>query len=280
MHLFLIFIALTLAYCLRRAWLTPAQSWVVRWHRVLFLFLFPPLLLIVTALTVVCMGPQGRMVGHWQGWQGWFSYGVAILFLGFVGVCGTKLAIAGWQTVQQIRSMPTINLHGKQTRLLETPALFSAKIGFWQSELVVSAGLLDLDEDCLQAILAHEQAHDYYRDTFWFFWLGWLRHCTAWLPQTEVLWQELLLLREMRADAWAATKVDNLLLAESLLLIVSEMPGQSEVFCAAFSATTQKNRLAERVDALLAPEPAPSIWWSWTWLLYAAIPLVALPFHT
>jgi Zn-dependent protease with chaperone function len=45
--------------------------------------------------------------------------------------------------------------------------------------------------------LAHEQAHAHYRDTFWFFWLNVL---TSWLPHTEALWQEILFLREIRAD--------------------------------------------------------------------------------
>ena len=65
---------------------------------------------------------------------------------------------------------------GKTARILETDFLYSAQIGFWQSELVVSQGLLkSLDSEHLNAVLAHEQAHVYYRDTFWFFWLGWLR---------------------------------------------------------------------------------------------------------
>ena len=76
-----------------------------------------------------------------------------------------------------------------------------------------------LDRPHLDAVLAHEQAHVYYRDTFWFFWLGWIRSFTIWLPNTEAVWQELLLLRELRADRQATEQVDFLLLAESLLIV-------------------------------------------------------------
>ncbi len=42
-----------------------------------------------------------------------------------------------------------------------------------------------------------------HRDTFWFFWLGWLGRIVPFLPNTEILWQELLTLREIRAAPWA-----------------------------------------------------------------------------
>jgi Zn-dependent protease with chaperone function len=95
---------------------------------------------------------------------------------------------------------------GEHSRVLDNPIPFSALIGFWQPELIVSQGLLNtLDQDHLEAVFKHEQGHYYYRDTFWFFWLGWVRSISAWLPNTEALWQELLLLREMRADRWAGS---------------------------------------------------------------------------
>jgi Zn-dependent protease with chaperone function len=56
---------------------------------------------------------------------------------------------------------------------METPALFSAIIGFWHPEFVVSTGLLKtLDQVHIEAVIAHEKAHYYYRDTFGFFWAG------------------------------------------------------------------------------------------------------------
>lgn len=280
MHLIMIVAVLSLAWLLRCRYSKPTGNWAQRWQQTLFLFLLPPLLLLMTALAVLCMGPQGQMIGlHTD----MFSYGLVVggvsLAIGFA----LKLANLGWQSLQKIRTYPKIDLDGQSARLLDTSTLFSAQIGFWQPELVVSQGLLDtLKPEHLQAVLTHEQAHYYYRDTFWFFWLGWLRQITAWLPNTEALWQELLLLRELRADRWAAGRVDALLLAESLLIVVSTPMIASESFCAAFSRATPHNRLQERIEALLGePESStPSSISTWIWLVFALLPLVTVPFHS
>lgn len=281
MHLLMILVTLGLAWWLRARWFCPQGSWAQRWQRSLLLFLFPPLLLMMSALAVVCMGPQGQMVGLPAGW---FSYLLALGFFGLAGILCLKLAREGWLSVRQTRTHLLQDLGGKPCRVIDTPVLFSALIGFWQPELVVSKGLLNTLADAqLDAVIAHEQAHYYYRDTFWFFWLGCVRSCTAWLPNTEALWQELLLLRELRADHWAAQQVDPLLLAESLLMVVSYPVMASESLCAAFSAFAQRNRLTERIEALLGESespPQPRAKWSWIWLLLAFLPLATVPFHT
>ena len=278
MHLTMILAALGLALFLRSSYHGSIGSWRDRSERALLLFLFPPLLLMITGLAVLCMGPQGEMIGMQAGW---FSYLLTLGLLGFAGVKCLQLAKEGRRSMFQVRTYPLQDIRGKKSRVLDTPALFSALIGFWQPELVVSQGLLDtFDHAHLDAVLAHEQAHYYYRDTFWFFWLGWVRDCTAWLPNTESLWQELLLLRELRADSWATQQVDPLVLAEALLRVVSAtslMP--SESFCAAFSSVVQ-NRLGERIEALLAAEATPQQNKSWRWLLLTLLPLAAIPFHT
>lgn len=282
MHLFMILAALTFTWIVRLGWSSDNKStWTQRWQRSLLFFLFPPLLLIITGSSVLCMGTQGTMIGLQVGR---FSYWLTWFLFAIVGFLGFKLAWQGWQAVQKTRTYELQDLGDRKGRVLETSALFSALVGFWQPELVVSKGMLHtLTPDQLKAVIAHEQAHYYYRDTFWFFWLGWIRSCTAWLPNTQTLWQELLLLREIRADAWAAQQVDPLLLAESLVLVVrsSIMPMTS--FCAAFSAVTQSDRFTERIEALLTqPQPTsqPQIKWSWLWLLLAFLPLATVPFHT
>lgn len=280
MHIIMILAALSLALWSRCNWSYPQGSWQKRWQRALLLFLLPPLLLIMTAISVIGMGPDDEPM-FWQ-WQGSFSYLLASGFLGWLGFFCCKIATGSWRSVQQVRTCPRVNFIGRRIRLLENPIPFSALIGLWQPELLVSQGLLDtLDSAHLEAVFEHEQGHYYYRDTFWFFWLGWLRSCTAWLPNTEALWQELLLLREMRADRWAAQQVDPLLLAESLLVVVSTLPMHSDNCCAAFSCAAPRHRLEERIDALLAPQLnyQPSLL-SWSWLLLAFLPLVAVPFHT
>lgn len=279
MHLVMILAALSIAWLLRYSWYEKRGNWNQRWQRALLVFLLPPLLLLMTALAVLCMGPQGRMMG-WN--TDWFSYCLVLGCVGMSIVFCLTLAARGWQSLQRIRTYPQIDFRGRLVRLLDNPILFSAQIGFWQPELVVSQGLLQtVDLEHLEAVLIHEQAHLHYRDTFWFFWLGWLRRITAWLPNTEPLWQELLVLRELRADRWAAERVDALLLAEALLLVVSTPMMASENFCAAFSRAASRERLQERIDALLEEsEPPDENSWTWSWVLLALLPLIAVPFHS
>ncbi|MEH1830498.1 MAG: M56 family metallopeptidase [Nostoc sp.] len=280
MHLIMILNALAVAWWLRSSWNQHQGSWSRRWQRSLFLFLFPPLLIFMTAIAVLFMGPQGEMGGMYTGSV---SYVVALIYLAFFAILCIKLAFQGWQSVESAHNCPLVNLGDKRARLLQTDALFAGQIGFWQPELVISQGLLQtLSPDHLESVLAHEQGHHYYRDTFWFFWLGWVRSCTAWLPNTEPLWEELLALRELRADSYAALQVDPLVLAESLLLVVSTSPVLSEICCAALDSSGAGDRLEQRIEALLAPpEPIqePQLQ-SWHGFLLALLPLVAVIFHS
>ncbi|NJM72387.1 MAG: M56 family metallopeptidase [Scytonema sp. RU_4_4] len=279
MHFIMIVTALVIACWTRHQWTQSQGTWSERWQYALFLFLFPPLLIFMTAIAIICMGPQGKMSGLQTGW---FSYVLALMSLAFFVILCIKLAWGGWQSVKSARNCSLIHLENKQVRVLDTGVLFAGQIGFWQPELVLSQGLLHtLSPEQLETVLAHEQGHYYYRDTFWFFWLGWVRSCTAWLPNTEALWQELLALRELRADAHAASQIDPLLLAESLLLVVSSPPVSSEICCAALGSSNV-DRLEQRVEALLAhPEIIPeSHVQSWNGFLLAFLPLVTVIFHT
>ncbi len=278
MHLLMLLTGLGFAWAVRCCPLAPTANLALRWQRTLALFLFSPLLLLMTAIAILWMGPTGRMMGHWESS---FSYDLAFAFLSWAIASGVKLAWEGWQTVRQMRQHPVVEVQGQAARLLATATPYSAQIGFWQSELVVSQGLLQqLDEAHLTAVLVHERAHEIYHDTFWFFGLGWLRRLTCWLPQTETLWHELLMLRELRADRYAAQQVDPLLLAESLLLVVGA-PMWSPDLCAAFSWAESRDRLTERIDALLEP-PAiqSSVYSGWILaLVLVLLPLATIPFH-
>ncbi|MUG92612.1 M48 family metalloprotease [Scytonema sp. UIC 10036] len=217
------------------------------------------------------------------GWEGWVSYGLAISFLGFAGVLWLKLAWEGNQTLKQIRTYPTAYICGTPVRLLDVPVVYCALVGFWEPELIITQGLLDiLDAIHIKAVLAHEDGHHHYRDTCWFFLLGWLRQLAFWLPNTESLWQELLLLREIRADHWATRKVDSLLLAEALLLVVNTPLLQSVNFCAAFTQNVSTNHVTQRIDTLLQQPDSmrkPKLWY-WVWLILTLLPLLVIPFHS
>lgn len=278
MHLMMILTAITVAWSLRHSGNHLQGNWDLRWRRSLFLFLFPPLLIFMTAIAVLFMGPQGKMGGiH----TGWWSYELALILLGFFAILCISLAFQGCQSVESARKSPLVNIQGRQVRLLNTDAPFAGQIGFWHPELVVSQGLLQtLSPDHVDSVLAHEQGHYHYRDTFWFFWLGWVRACTSWLPNTDSLWSELLALRELRADSYAASQVDPLLLAESLLIVVTNSSVSSQICCAALGASGS-DRLEQRIEALLAPpEPKAEINCQyWHSFLLAFLPLVSVIFH-
>jgi Zn-dependent protease with chaperone function len=279
MHLVMILIAVVIACWVRTQGNAPQGSWVARWQRSLFLFLFPPLLIFMTAIALVCMGPQGKM-GHWQ--VSWSGYVLSLSLLVFFAYVCIHLAWQGWQSVKSTHQCTQITIEGNHARLLPTQALFAGQIGFWQPELVISQGMVNtLSPAHLQTVIAHEQGHYHYRDTFWFFWLGWIRCCTQWLPNTDNLWQELLVLRELRADAHAALQVDPLLLAESLLLVVSDASVTSNIVCAALGSSGS-DRLEQRIEALLSPpEPNSQLGWqSWQKFIWAFLPLVTVIFHT
>lgn len=284
MHLILILAVLILAYILRFSWSVTQGNWVSRWQRSLLLFLFPPLLLLATAIAILFMGIQGQMLGIHILLieEGWWSYLVAMTFLIVAGIWCIQLAAKGILFSHQIRTYPQQEIAERKVRVMNTPALFSALVGFWQPEFAVTTGLLEtLTSDRLEAVIAHEQAHYYYRDTFWFFWLGWLRQITVWLPNTQALWEELLTLRELRADAKAAMEVDSLLLAEALLLVASYPQQYFEIACVV-GAVAAPNRLGERIEALLVGVEMPPKLnkWFWSWLILTLLPLLTVPFHS
>jgi Zn-dependent protease with chaperone function len=277
-HLLLLSIASTIACLTRYYWQRhPDQPWTNRWQQALIRFALPPLLLLTTAIALFWMGPMGQMV---NGWQGWLGYAWAIGFLAVGAVFGLQLLTEAFKAIQQIQQYEATQINDRPARLLPIKLPFVAQIGLWQPQLVVSQGLLDqMDKAHLTAVLTHEAAHQHYRDTFWFFWLGWLRRMSLGLPQTEGLWQELLLLRELRADRWAAQQVNPLLLAEALLQVVSA-PLQME-FMAAFNPEMAVDRLDERITALLEPTEtddrniAPFILVA----VLVFLPLLSIPFH-
>lgn len=254
---------------------TPSQ----RWERSLLRFAIPPMLLLATAGAIACMGAEGEMIGMPASGA---SYVLALACLASAIGALVYLTIRGGQAWRQARSYPLEAIASRTVRVIESEVPFSAQVGIWRPELVVTRGLLDLlDEAHLDAVLAHEEAHARTRDTFWFFWLGWLRICTRWLPQTEALWHELLLLRELRADAQAANNVDPLLLAESLLEVARYPVQVAEELCAPLSCSAPPNRLQERIEALLAPSGEAAIAFSrlWRWFAIVLLPFLTLPLH-
>ncbi|MEB3210855.1 MAG: M56 family metallopeptidase [Leptolyngbyaceae bacterium] len=222
------------------------------WQHTFAAFLMPPILLLLTAVAMLQMGTTGVMLGVPVGRIGFV---VGWIFLASAGGIVSVLGIQGWRSLHRIRSCPSTTLHGYTVRILDTDIPFAGQIGFWTPELVVSRSLMDtLESDQIAAVLAHENAHAHYHDTFWYFWLGCLRTLTCWLPKTRELWQELLLLREIRADRWATQvqSVDPILLAESLLQVVRVSSQPPHPNCATFHVASSTSRLKIRINSLIA----------------------------
>ncbi len=280
MHLLMIFLALAIAWLVRFIPISTSDNWEQRWQRSLFCFLFPPLLLIMTALAVIFMGAEGQMLGWHSSWLGYLlSLAVITIPAGFL----LKLGFQAWQCDQEIVTHPQQNLKGYEIYLLDIDLPYIAQIGFWQPKLVVSQGLIKLLDDLqLKAVLAHEQAHLEKRDTFWFFWLGWLRSFTTWLPQTETLWQELSLIREIRADLKAVQTVDSLVLAESLLTVAqSALADNNTCFETPLFSASASDRLSQRIDAMIDErQPQKSFPWYWVWVFLLFIPWATIPLHS
>ena len=281
MHVSLMGCAIATAILLRLV-LTGRCLHNAHWITVLSLFLISPILLLTTAVAIIIMGPHGRVVSPLEGWM---SYTTAWLFLLVsLGI----LIYLGWlahKSIAQIRQYPQQMVQDTASRVMDEDTAFSAQIGLWSSELVISQGLIDtLDSEHLAAVIAHEKAHYHYRDTFWFFWLGWLRRITCWLPYTDELWQELLLLREIRADDWATHSVDRLTLAESLVQVIAAP--LSPITVANFSCTVPSSRLSRRIDALLSdhdygfePQWSFATYGCLIGLVVGLLPLCSIPFH-
>ena len=101
--------------------------------------------------------------------------------------------------------------------VLPSPRPEAFVLGLWRPQLFVSQGLLDLPDDTVKAVLAHERAHLARRDP--------LRHCVALLAcafhlpgVAKRLQQRAQQTQELLADAVAAQSLgDSLAVAEALL---------------------------------------------------------------
>lgn len=278
MHFVIIVISLLIASGLR--WIFPkgkGRNLEERWQNTLFCFLFPPLLIIMTAFAVYWMGHHGQMLGMSS--SRWECH-LAIAFLGWSGLLLIYQGYRAWKLNKKLQQYPKIELENLAFRLIPISLPYSAQMGFWQSQLTLSEGLLNLLKDeQLEAVLAHEKGHEMYKDTFNFFWLGYLKSLTFWLPYSQFLWQELLLLREIRADQAALATTDALTLAEALLTVAQFQPQSYHTLMAAFNDNS--DRLEQRIEAILNPsEPWHSFsWQNSLWLLLIFLPLLTIPFH-
>lgn len=296
MHSSLILLTILLAVVWRWQWRgdqgrSPHLTWQVRWETALGHFCLPPLMIVLVAGAVISMGHHGTMMGWSVSPVGcWVSLGVLFCFCGVLIYSLGRALVVHWR----LRQYTTITLpHGEVARCVPTDVPMAAQVGLWRSSLIVSQGWLDqLTPSEQQAVLAHEQAHADFHDPLWFLGLDLLRRFAFWLPNTTALWEDLLLLREIRADQQAASSSDPLVLAELLVKLARQMtltmhpPGLEAGLDTGvgFNESLSLSRLEQRVSALLEPDPTFASHRlrlrRLAWLLAAALPLATTWLHT
>ena len=107
------------------------------------------------------------------------------------------------------------------------------------------------------------------------------------MAASSLAWsQELLRLRELRADWQASQKQDPLLLAESLLIItkaVAERPFNApyQKIAIPLDGAMPVHRLSERIECLLdnTETAIDRRWWNWIWIVLTFLPLAMIPLH-
>ena len=284
MHLFLITGTVAISLLTRWPWQPAGKTWNQRWHRAFAAFCLPPLLLLSASVAVLWMGHHGTMMGMPVSPAGCWVSRLICLTLG--GVFLVSLGRALWFQVYLSRFPGATLASGEHVRCIDSDLPFIAQVGFLRSQIVVSQGWLDgFTEPEQRAILRHEEAHARYGDSFWFFWLGIVRRVTLWLPHTQSLWQELLLLREIRADRWAAEDSDPLLLAELLVKLArsNTPPATPLPSTASFWDQASVSRLEHRIDALINPDSCPtepSRRGDLAWISLTVLPLMMTWLHS
>lgn len=279
MHLLLILASLLLAYGIRITSQVLEAKYQKKWGLSLFFFSFPPLILLMTCLVVIFMGYQGEM---WGIKTSKLPYYLAVSFSIYALLTLINNIFSHLKTWSILQKCKDKQIEGYNYKLLNSNFPYGAAIGFWQSELVLSQGLIDLlSKEHLMAVIAHENAHKIYKDPFIFFWLFYLKKLGFCLPNNEKLWENLVLLRELRADQMAAKTVDYLLIAESLLQVTSSVMNQKNPLNNELECAFSDNRLQIRIENLMDnnDDLIKNNYREIIWLLLLFIPWLFFPFH-
>lgn len=279
MHLILILTSLFLAYGIRIISQILESKYQKKWGLSLFFFCFPPLILLMTCVVIIFMGYQGEM---WGIKASKFSYYLSISFFIYAILKLTNNIYSHFKTWSILQKCTDHQIKSHKYKLLKSNVPYAAEIGFWHSQLVLSQGLIDLlSQEHLMAVIAHETAHRNYKDPFVFFWLFYLKKLGFCLPNNDNLWENLVLLRELRADQTAAKKVDYLLIAESLLQVTSSIMTHKNQVNNELECAFYDNRLQIRIENLMEKKEdlVTNNYVEIIWLLLIFIPWLFFPFH-
>lgn len=124
--------------------------------------------------------------------------------------------------------------------------------GVWRPEVCVpTRALLELDDDALRAIVAHELGHVVHRDPLWR-WIGLvLERVFFFQPLLRLANRELTACSELLADAWAVGRTQRpLALAESLTVVAAWVRPRA-LPSAAPAMAGPRSQLRRRVERLV-----------------------------
>ncbi|AUC60617.1 Zn-dependent protease with chaperone function [Cyanobacterium sp. HL-69] len=290
MHFLVIFLAIICAYIIRYISQISFFKNKRNWSYSLFFFIAPVLLILMSSIAIVTMGYKGQM---WGFQATIISYILAWLCLGFAIINLLIYAIEIKFVSQKIDKFKEKEVLGQKVKILETSFPYAGLMGFSTQEkgflqslnksyLVLSKGLIQLlSKEHLQAVMAHENAHQLHNDPLIFFCLSYCKRITFWLPNNDILWQDLVLLRELRADNTASKSVDFLLLAESLLIVTQTAMKEKSPLDNSMVCPFINFRLNERIDALINDDDSfrNFRWYQLSWMLLVFAPFFTIPFH-
>ncbi len=290
MHFLVMIIATILAYLIR---IISQQNYFQKkqnWNISLFFFIVPVLLVLMSSIAIVAMGYQGQM---WGIKATMISYILAWLCLSYAVINLLIYYLEIKKISTKISQLSEETILNNKVKILNTSFPYAGLMGFTKgnkkllnpcfgSYLVLSKGLIELlSKEHLQAVISHEKAHQKHQDPLIFFCLSYCKKITFWLPNNEQLWNDLVLLRELRADKTASKSVDFLLLAESLLMVTQKAMEQKNPVDYEFICPFMNSRLNERIEALINQNDSPEIiiWHQLSWIIVVFIPFLIIPFH-
>ncbi|MBF2057924.1 MAG: M56 family metallopeptidase [Cyanobacterium sp. T60_A2020_053] len=238
----------------------------------------------MSCFAIIAMGYQGKMWGYEATM---ISYSLACLYLVYGLIIFGKYIADVKKSSAPFTLYSTAKIYEASYQLLPTNLPYAGlitklKFPLISSTLVISQGLIDLlSPEHLQAVIEHEKAHQKHQDPLIFFWLSLCKRITFWLPYNEEIWSDLVLFRELRADATASEKVDFLLLAESLIMVTEAMINHQETANNDYICAFTNSRLQERIEALINQNTAAEKvnWYQLSWTIIIFIPLLIIPFH-
>jgi hypothetical protein len=217
---------------------------------------------LATPAAVLEVAPQGEPpTSPWNGSELFGAFWLLGALLGLAGIVAGALRLRSQLAGRRPFAAPwPSHALGPAPRvdLCVAPKLRAPLVyGVWRPEVCVpSRALVELDEDSLRAIVAHELGHVVHRDPLWR-WIGLvLERVFFFQPLLRLGNRELTAASELLADAWAVGRTHHpLALAESLTVVAAWVQARA-LPSPAPAMAGQRSQLWRRVERLVDQDAA------------------------